>query len=254
MTWKLIEGIRAKADMRLIMPFGLGVRLGDVVEIGRDGGLSLQGTSRSLLRISPGDARPAAGGSTEMLLQSGKETQYVFKAAGEASTLFPDLPKAHAGFDISLVTADSWLLAAVGRRLDSLDELNRYRRPILDAYAAGVWKADWALVVAIGRVDRLTLLAASSASTHVALSLGADVAPDASTELRMTAGASLMAANQQLTKYIVDEPTIAFCRLLRVRDRWWTDPTVAVLDSRRPEGDALLVDDADFWDIADANS
>jgi hypothetical protein len=55
MSLNLIKDIQSHHDLRLIMPFGLELSLGDVVNVNRDGSFTLEGTSRSLLAL-PVDA------------------------------------------------------------------------------------------------------------------------------------------------------------------------------------------------------
>src|SRR5438552_16613725 len=104
MSWDLIRSIQKDTDLRLILPFGLNVHIGDVIGVQRDGSFILEGSSASLLGISPGNPR-TAGIGVDLAKQSGKNTSMTFRAAGEASTLFPQLPTAHAGVDISFGAA-----------------------------------------------------------------------------------------------------------------------------------------------------
>jgi len=62
MSWKLIKSIQGETDLRLILPFGLSLRVGDVIGVGRDGNFTLEGSCRSLLGLSAGKPRPAQGG------------------------------------------------------------------------------------------------------------------------------------------------------------------------------------------------
>src|ERR1700676_1103894 len=185
MSWSLIKSIQNETDLRLILPFGLAVRLGDVVSVGRDGNLALEGSSASLLGQPAGEPRPA-GAVIDLMRQSGTGTTCVFRAAGTASTLFPSLPSTTAGFDIGFDSQEGWVLACSGRSLTSLDEVNRFRQPILDAYLRGVWKPDWALVISIATVDRMTLLASASRNTQVALSVTGTFASDSPLEAKLT--------------------------------------------------------------------
>ena len=59
MSWRLIRSIQESDDlaMRLIMPFGLSLGLGDVVEVQRNGTFLLEGSCESLLNINTGQPR-----------------------------------------------------------------------------------------------------------------------------------------------------------------------------------------------------
>jgi len=252
MSWKLIKEIQNETDLRLILPFGLNLKLGDVISVGKNGDFTLEGSSRSLLAMPAGKPRPNHQPGIDLTRTSGKDTKYSFRAAGVASSLFPELPAAKAGFDISFGSAESWLLAIVGRIIESLDELHRFRRPILDAYKSGVWTPDWALVTSVAKVDKMTLIASSSANTSVALSIGATVADTAAFEAKLTSDVSIVASNQQLIRCVIVEPAIAFCTALRVKDPWWRSPYVKTLESSvGTESSFAEAKDEEFWEDVD---
>ena len=83
----------------------------------------------------------------------------------------------------------NWLLALVDRRIAVLDDLDRFRRAILNSYHWGVWKPDWALLTSVATVDRMTLIASTTSGTNVAMSVSGQVDPAAPLELKLTAGA-----------------------------------------------------------------
>jgi hypothetical protein len=254
MSWRLIKTIQEATDLRLIVPFGLSLKLGDVISVGKDGRFTLEGTSRTLLDLEPGQPRLDNAKKVDLREQFGRDTSCQFRAAGHASTLFDNLPKANAGFDISFGAADGWILAVDGRSLASLDRLDRFRRPILEAYNRGVWKPDWALVTSIATVDRMTLLASRSSNTKIALNLSGDYA-HAVAKTELTTGVSIVATNQQITQRILTEPMVAFCSGIRVRDAWWKpwDPIkIGDLGDRTKQKDPDTASDADFWENIDS--
>lgn len=151
---KLIKAIQTETNLRLIMPFGLNVRVGDVVSTGKDGEVTLEASAKSVLDIDVGLPRePAPGGDGYWLSNEGSSCR--FRAKGEASTLFPDLPSAAVGVDIHFNSADGWVLAVVGRQLYSLEDVNRFREPILTAYRRKVWTPDWALVTSVSHRSKV---------------------------------------------------------------------------------------------------
>ncbi|WP_180542254.1 hypothetical protein [Nevskia soli] len=142
------------------------------------------------------------------------------------------MPSVSAGFDIAFSSANSWLLALVDRQIRTLDDLDRFRRAILDSHHWGVWKPDWCLITSLATADRCTLIASNSANTNVAVNLSGTFDPAAPVEMKLTAGASIAAANQQLIQSIVSQPSSIACSGLRVRDHSWSDPSVGVLAKR----------------------
>lgn len=251
MSLSLIKSIQDDTDLRLIVPFGLTLQMGDVISVSPDGEFTLQGNVKSLLGASTGRSR--AGNPVDMSWSSGNNVEVAFHAGGKASTVFPDLPAASARLEVSFGSAKSWLLAMRGRKLRSLENLDRFRVPILDAYRRGVWKPDWALVTTVGEASRMTLLAARSRNTKVALSLGAKVAANAGLKAQLTAGVSIAAANQQITQCITSRRTAVSCGALRVRDPWWRSPYVTDLaEVAAPSEDPIKADRDEFWEDVDA--
>jgi|NGEPerStandDraft_6_1074524.scaffolds.fasta_scaffold76349_2 hypothetical protein len=247
---RLVQAIQSATDLRLVLPFGLSIQLGDVISVGRDGNFTLEGTSQSQLGMDPGIGRePSPPGDFWELCSDGSTC--AFRTAGKASSLFPDLPTASAGFDVHFESAAGWLLAATGRQLLSLDEVNRFRQPILDAHQRKVWKPDWALVIEVATAQRVTLVAARTANTNVALSLGATVAPSAGMEVKLTAGVSVTQTSEQVTQWVRSEPAVLACRALRVRDHWWRSPQVGTLAERAVLTDVDGATDDEFWEDAD---
>jgi hypothetical protein len=249
MSWKLIKSIQEDTDLRLILPFGLALQLGDVVSVDKNGSFALEGESGSVLGVPTNDPRRGKPVDIEQL--SGDDTSCSFRAAGDASTLFPDLPKASAGLDITFGSASSWALAVTGRSLSSLEEVNKFREPILNAYRNNVWKADWALVTSIGNADRMTLLAARGTNTKVALSLGASVTASAALSAQLTSGVTIAATSQQITQCVTSRRMPVSCTALRVRDPWWRSPYVRDLAEAEAGRDVHEASDDEFWEDVD---
>ncbi|OLT79663.1 hypothetical protein BKG58_19735 [Mycobacteroides abscessus subsp. abscessus] len=252
MSWDLLRSVQEQTDTRLIIPFGLEIKIGDVIRVDPNGKFTLEGSTSSVLGLP----RPAAkdirdGRAVDLAKMFGEGAARTFRGEGEASTLFPDLPSANAGFDISFKSADSWLLALTGRNIRAFTEVNRYRQPILDAYRRGVWRPDWALVTTVAYAERMTLLAASSSATKVALSLAATVTPASPLSAQLTAGASIAASNNELTQCITDSPGPVGCRALRVSDRWWRRPNVGELGKAAADDKVEDPSYTEFWQDID---
>lgn len=247
MSWELIKSIQKETDLRLILPFGLNLQLGDVINVGRDGDFTLEGNCCSLLGIATGPVRPPQDG-TDIDRQSGQGTTWAFHAAGKASTLFPDLPSANAGFDIKFERANGWVLALTGRRVSALEQVNRFRQPILDAYRRKVWLPDWALVTSIATTEKMTLLASSDANTQVAMGLAGKVAASG-TLADLNANASILASNKQLLKSITTTTTTTFCAAIKVKHGWFQSD-IGTLAKAAVTGEHEKASDQDFWESA----
>jgi hypothetical protein len=255
MSWNLIKSIQKKTDLRLILPIGLTVKIGDIISVDRNGEFTHEGNCKSLLGIAAGKPLQEQNGKADLFFQSGRDTKFAFRAKAKASSLFPELPNANGGFDITLGKVDSWLLALKGRSLSSIREFNRLRKPILAAHARGVWMDDFAIVTSTGTVDKMTLLAADSSDTRVFLSLGARVDSISSLEIKLTSGVTLTQANKSLINIISEEPAVRFCRAQKVKSSFWRGKYVGTLGGREipppyeeDEGEAT---DSDFWQDID---
>lgn len=254
MSWKLIKTIQEATDMRLVLPFGLNLHLGDVISVGRDGSFSLQGSTSSLLGLPPGEDRESEG-DIDLYKVYGAQSTCKFRAAGNASTTFPELPSASAGFDIFFGSNDSWVLSIAGRTVHSLINVNQFREPIIDAYIRGVWGPDWAVVTSIYQARKMTLIAANSKNTRVALSISADaVVGGAPVEAQLTANASISATSESLTQAIMNSPTTVGCSGVRVRDSWWKGLSVGDLAETSSQSDITKAPDDAVWENFDTLS
>lgn len=248
MAGNLVSSIQRETDLRLILPFGLNLKPGDVVSVADSGDLGLEGSAQSVLGLPAGKPR-APGKPVDIFRQVGKDISCEFRAAGRASSLFPELPKASAKVDIAFRTASSWVLAMTERRLSSLDEVNRFRQPIIDAYRAGVWRKDWALVTSLAIAGSMTLLAANSRETKLALTLSGTVDVHAAMAVKLTAGATLAAASKAVTKCIIDERAPVACVALRVKDHWLRGPSTGYLRAGvTGSSSSHAASDEDFWE------
>ena len=211
-----------------------------------------EGSARTLLSVDPGEPRSGAG-TPDVYKLNGKETSCTMRASGEASTLFPELPAAGIRFDVVFETASGWVLAVTGRSLASLDEINRFRQPILQAYRNNVWKPDFALITGIATASKMTLIVSSSGNTKLMLSASGAVAQTALTAASLTADVSIAAVNEQVENWIFDTPSPIGCTGIRVRDPWWSwaRPDIEDLQDIAPTLDPATASDDEFWDDLD---
>jgi hypothetical protein len=249
-AWNLVASIQRDTDMRLILPFGLYIRNGDTISVANDGTFSIHGSTSSLLGMDPGRRRASAA-SGDLCRLSSDGSRYAFRAAGQASSIFPQLPSGSAGVDVHFESQNGWLLAMLSRQLSTLADIDRFREPILNAYRRGTWQPGWALVYEVATAAQMTLLAAMSRNTNVALSLSADAMPHVPDSVKLTAGVFVAQASSQIIQWIQREPGPVACRALRVRDsmwRFWEKATLTTLG-----GDEVLRAPHDeFWEDAAA--
>jgi hypothetical protein len=254
-SWQLIKQIRSATDGRLVLPLGLSLKLGDVVSVGDNGNLTWEGHVDTLLgptQVLQGRVGPPVN----LFTTSDNGVRVSFRAAGHVSAIDPSIPNANAGVDIVFERAKSWVLGIVGRRIQQF-AADSLRAAILDANRRGVWKEDWALINQVAHVDRMTLIASTTANTKVALGIGANVGPQTPFESTLTADVHIAFATQQLTQCIFVRPTVAFVGGLRVRDEWWRKrPSVYGVLSSKPTQLAMDAEPADreeVWEDCDSN-
>lgn len=252
MSWELIKDIQSETDLRLVLPFGLSLQVGDVISVGRrDGIMTLEGTTDSLLGCSVSKRKDPGSGPVSFMSQSHKGMEIRFRAAGEASTLFEGLPSAKAGADIAFSSANAWIMGVIGRSLSVASETAELRQKIIDAYRRGVWQPDWALVNSVGTVNRMTLLASRSGDSKVALEFGGNTSESASPEFQLTSDARIVAMRNEITQCITTEPMTAFCSGIRVVDRWFRDSKTGTLSQPTSASDICGADVQEVWEDAD---
>lgn len=241
--------------MRPVVPFQLPVRLGDIVSIARRGDLAIEGSCETKLGLRAGNSRPPEGRVTRFR-QGGSGTSCEFRLNGDASTIMQGAVPLKAGFNISFPSADGWVLAYSNRVSHHLDNQDRFREPIIAAYQRGVWDKSWALVVAVGRVDKITLITARTAGTKIELEATAEFDQAPAMEVGLTAGLRIAATSHQFDQLISTEPLTAYCSLKGVREHWWQlyNPVkFGILEEHKKPGD----DQQDFfadWDLIGAQA
>ena len=244
MSWELIRTIQKKTDMRLILPFGLSVRIGDIISVNRkDGSFQIEGTTTTILGVTTGSIRAAQDG-IQLFHQSGSGTSIRVLAEGESSTLFKQLPSASAGFDIEFASANDWLLAVSGRRIWQMESVAYFRNAVLWSHHYGVWQPDWALVTGISEAERMTLLASRSGDTKLSLGVAGEVDAGMAMEAKLTAGVTVRAANSAFTQCISTSPQVTFCTAIKVKMGFLRDPGVETLgfSGRSPEEEEFWTD------------
>jgi hypothetical protein len=232
------------------MPFGLNLKIGDIVSVNQDGSFTLEGSCHSLLGRDAGAVRPPDA-AVNLIRQSGKNTAIHFRAQGQTSTLFQNLPNGNAGIDISFGSADSWVLGLTGRAISSIEEVDSLRNSILDAHSRKVWKADWVLINSLATVEKMTLIASTIQNTNVALSLTGQADTTTPLELQLTAGATIVATNNELIQSITTAPAAAFCSGIRVKSSWFGGSSTAMLGLAEARTNPLTAPHAEFWEDMD---
>jgi hypothetical protein len=256
-NWDILRSVQKQADTRLIYPFGLSVRVGDVIRIGAGGGFSIEGSTQSLLGVPiPSADQLRTGTPGDRMWTSGKRTKLTFYADLKASSeLLKSLPDGSAGFGITFESRDSWLLALTGRSLLTFDQVDTYRRAILDAYKRGVWQEDWALVTEVAYAEMMTFLASKFNNTKAALALSGRVDANLAADAQLTAGASVAYTSSELDKWITEIRGPVGCRGLRIQDRLFRRTKVGDLEAAVAEEVVVDVADAPYdevWQDVDA--
>ena len=95
----------------------------------------------------------------------------------------------------------------------------------------------------------MTLLASKMAGTKVALSLHQQFQANAAAAAQLTADASILATSHDLIQSITTDPVPAFCAAIRVRDHWWSDPSIGALHKvTGPSKTVTEATDDEFWE------
>jgi hypothetical protein len=229
------------------------LRPGDVVAVDSSGQLTLMGSLAMLLGKSRSRVRiPEKSDTRDLFDSSGKSTTVGFRAKGEASILFPLLPAISAGVDISFHSANSWVLALVGRSITSLADVNKLRVQILDAYDRGIWRSEYVLINSVATADRMVLIASKVRNTKIALKLAGDFDPGVGAAVKITARPSIERMSSETHNRFADYRSAVACTGIRVRERWLRPPDLKSLGQAVGRSETLLVSDKSFWSDMDA--
>jgi len=247
MNRRLIRSVRRKTDHRLIVPFGLELRPGDVVSVNRDGELRREGDVPSLLGVKVPPVRPPRSRDRkDVEWRSGRSVKVVFRADGEGSSLFDQLPAAGAKIDISFGWANGWVYAATAREIESLDGINGLRTAILESFRRGAWQPDFALIDSVHTAAKSTFLASETRGTKVVLKVSGQAVVTQPLSAQLTAGVSIEAASSALVKSISTRRSAIGVTGLRVRQRF-VGTKLGDLDRPLRGISAEAASDAYFW-------
>jgi hypothetical protein len=247
-----MKTIQDSMDYRIVLPFGLNVRLGDVLSVGDEGRFRQETTTHLALGLEPGEPRESES-LGDYYRQSQSGSSCAEKLSGQLSTTFPELPEESVGVDLSFQSAYAWVLAAAAQKTWSIEDLDRFRDPILRAYGRGTWRPDWVMVTDIVTADRFTLFASEAKDSKIALTFAAETNVPQTLTGKLTGDFSIARASEHVTTWVQRNPGAFACRALRVKSHWWGGTNIGNLAGPPSASlqQALDASKEDFWEDAD---
>jgi len=216
---EIVRKAQEDLQMRPVLPLGQPIPFGAIGTIDGDGGFRYWGSSKSLLGRSPGRALPDSSKARPNFgATSGQDVSIGFKAAGAASTLFPNPPKAKARVEVSFAKKKSCLISAQTITVKTLAEPHKLVEEIKRRYLDGAWDPDQVVVYQLGWAGEYLGIAADADDTNVALTAKATI--DAQPATADLAGKfSFSAQSKAITRHEARNG-LAFYNAYRVHRNW----------------------------------
>ena len=91
----------------------------------------------------------------------------MFKAAGEVNTLLPNVPQGEAGIGIEFSAQGAFILKAPETYQPSIENIDKLRQDVFDAYVRGRWDKRWAVIVRLVKAPHATIIVSKSSQAKL---------------------------------------------------------------------------------------
>jgi hypothetical protein len=216
---EVIDRAKKELAMRPILPLGQTVPFGAIGTIDDNGAFRYWGSSKSLLGESAGRPLPDSKARPDFGATSGDDVSVGFKARGEASSLFPNLPKAKARVEVSFAKKNSCLISARTITVKTLAEPHKLAEAIKRRYLDGAWDADYIVVYQLGWAGEYLGISADADDTNVALSAKASINQQPVTA-DLAGNFSVSAHSKAITRQDAKN-ALVFFNAYRIHRRWF---------------------------------
>jgi hypothetical protein len=215
---EVIDRAREELGLRPILPLGQPIPFGAIGTIDDNGTFRYWGSSKSLLGLSAGRPLPDSKARPDFGATSGGEVSVGFKARGDASTLFPNLPKAKARVEVSFAKKNSCLISARTVTVKTLSEPHKLAEAIKRRYLDDAWDPAYVVVYQLGWAGEYLGISADADQTNVALSAKATVNQQPLTA-DLAGNFSVSAHSKAITRH-TSRNALAFFNAYRVHRNW----------------------------------
>ena len=130
---------------------------------------------RNLKEIGIGfQERPDNSPST-LDIVSDEGVSVTFKLAGQTNPKVPHVPTADAGVAVEFGSQGAFLIQASEAFQPPFSDVAKLQDEVLNAYAQGKWRLEWAIIVRLLRSSNATILVSRSASAKIEMSASGQV-------------------------------------------------------------------------------
>jgi hypothetical protein len=197
------------------------LKLGDVGIL--EGRLFTRVTSLSGLSI-PFKERPDTDATPMDYVSESGVTMY-FKAAGEVNTNLPSVPQAKAGVGVDFSASGAFVFKAPESFEPTIEDVVQIEKAIIEAYKAGRWKSEWAVIVRLVQTPVATIMISNSSASKVELSVEAEATPGMPADLGSgSLEFGLRTQSGDVIKFIQAKNLTPLFQLARVKSKPWYNP------------------------------
>lgn len=182
-----------------------------------DSSLGFQFTVREDLDPSPIDVVSESGVSI------------VVKAAGEVSQFMPNIPVADAGVAIEFASQGAFILKSPGVYQPSIENIEKLKADVLDAYRHGCWDKKWAVVVRLVKAPKATVIVSKSSRSKVEFTAQGDLSTGLIDLGNSNLTFAMRAQSGDLFQMIDASNSTPLFQLARLKKPFLRDPKVEIL-------------------------
>ena len=209
------------------------LRLGDVGVL--RGKLFTRVTSLADLGITFAERPDADPTPIDYVSESG--VSMYFKGAGEVNTNLPNVPEGKAGVGVEFSREGAFVLKAPESYEPSIENIAQLEGQLIEAYKAGRWKSDWAVIVRLVQTPLATIMVSNSSQSKIEFSAEGSLPPGAPVDLG-SAGIEFGVKVQKgdVIKFVGAKNLTPLFQLAKVMSKpWWNPwggPSFAVRSAR----------------------
>ncbi|WP_148684989.1 hypothetical protein [Mycolicibacterium tusciae] len=238
---------KSSLQMRPTLPLGQSMALGDCGYI-EDNAFRYLGTSDTMLGVPAGD--PIPGKSQQSVeIVSGKDVNITVHAKGEPSAAFNIVIDAEAAVEITFASSKSFFIAAENVHVFTMKDPVILLAALLKLFNVGAWQKHFCFIYQIGVASSYSAALSHESSAKLLLNADVNLAPVEVSIASLAAGVKFARQSGSVERIIAKRDVTAFYNAYRIKDRFFSGPTVKTAAKLGPDAPADTIRKA--LDVAD---
>lgn len=153
----------------------------------------------------------------------------VVKAAGEVSRFMPNIPAADAGVAIEFASQGAFILKSPAVYQPSIENIEKLKADVLDAYLHSRWDKNWAVVVRLVKAPKATVIVSKSSRSKIEFTAQGDFTTGPIDLGNLNLSFAMRAQSGDLFQMIGATNLTPLFQLARLKKPFLRDPKVEIL-------------------------